>query len=81
MQLPDMTEYTGMFHRGYFHGNGVYNIRSTNMVYSGDWKYGKKHGKCINANIFVSIFNDFEHSHFDFHVFRVGNMRENVAVY
>ncbi|XP_044750320.1 uncharacterized protein LOC123310743 isoform X2 [Coccinella septempunctata] len=44
MQLPDMTEYIGIFYKGFFHGNGVYNIRNTNMVYSGNWKYGKKHG-------------------------------------
>ncbi|KAK9869387.1 hypothetical protein WA026_003144 [Henosepilachna vigintioctopunctata] len=44
MLLPDLTEYTGDFYKGYFHGNGVYNIRSTNMVYTGGWKYGKKHG-------------------------------------
>ncbi|KAL3282460.1 hypothetical protein HHI36_005644 [Cryptolaemus montrouzieri] len=45
MQLPDLTEYTGTFYKGYFHGNGVYNIRTTSMMYSGGWKYGKKHGE------------------------------------
>lgn len=47
MILSDLSYYEGEFYEGLFHGNGVFCISSSPMVYSGGWKAGKKHGACI----------------------------------
>lgn len=47
MILSDLSYYEGEFYEGLFHGNGVFCISSSPMVYSGGWKAGKKHGACV----------------------------------
>lgn len=34
----------GQFHRGEFHGQGIYQS-SDGLVYEGDWEYNKREGK------------------------------------
>lgn len=45
MTLPDLSYYKGDFCKGIFHGEGVFCITSSPMMYSGQWKGGKKHGE------------------------------------
>lgn len=52
MTLPDLSYYKGDFCKGIFHGDGVFCITSSPMMYSGQWKGGKKHGK-VEINIHI----------------------------
>lgn len=58
MILPDLSYYQGDFFEGLFHGNGIFYISSTFMLYSGGWKAGKKHGINITY-INYYIFDDY----------------------
>nr|XP_023012679.1 MORN repeat-containing protein 3-like [Leptinotarsa decemlineata] len=44
MTLPELSVYEGYFGNGYFHGEGVFNLVYTPMIYKGNWVSGKKHG-------------------------------------
>lgn len=45
MILSDLSYYKGEFCKGLFHGEGVFCISNTPMIYSGSWKGGRKHGE------------------------------------
>lgn len=50
MILSDLSYYHGDFYEGLFHGDGVFYISGSSMLYSGGWKNGKKHGRIISLH-------------------------------
>ncbi|XP_060530468.1 radial spoke head 10 homolog B-like [Cylas formicarius] len=43
--LPDLSTYEGQVSKSFFHGHGVFNIVSTPILYSGQWRQGRKCGE------------------------------------
>lgn len=44
LEYPELTSYSGHFCKSFLHGEGVLNISSSTVIYSGNWKAGQKHG-------------------------------------
>ncbi|KAL1491214.1 hypothetical protein ABEB36_011847 [Hypothenemus hampei] len=43
--LSDLSTYEGDFDLGFFHGNGMLNVKSTPMYYNGEWRLSHRNGK------------------------------------
>ncbi|XP_048520751.1 uncharacterized protein LOC109539829 isoform X3 [Dendroctonus ponderosae] len=45
LTLPDLSVYEGEFSMGFFHGNGSLNVKSSPILYKGQWRLSQRHGK------------------------------------
>ncbi|CAG9764573.1 unnamed protein product [Ceutorhynchus assimilis] len=43
--LPDLSTYEGQFCMGFFHGSGNFSVKSSPILYNGEWKISKRNGK------------------------------------